>query len=158
MVTVDNVIFAVGQKPEGTASMGLELTHGPYIQANEKLETSMEGVYAAGDVVTGTKSVIAAIAAERTAAEEMDKYLGGNGDISEKLVDEETPNPYIGQIEGFGDLERVNPEMADAAKRVSGFDLVEQPFTCEQAQCEAGRCLQCDLRLNITKPKLWMDY
>ena len=157
-VPVDNVIFAVGQKPEGTASMGLELTHGPYIQANEKLETSMEGVYAAGDVVTGTKSVIAAIAAGRTAAEEMDKYLGGNGDISEKLVDEETPNPYIGQIEGFGDLERVNPEMADAAKRVSGFDLVEQPFTCEQAQCEAGRCLQCDLRLNITKPKLWMDY
>ncbi len=157
-VPVDNVIFAVGQKPEGTASMGLELTHGPYIRANEKLETSMEGVYAAGDVVTGTKSVIAAIAAGRTAAEEMDKYLGGNGDISEKLLDEEIPDPYIGQVEGFGDLERVSPQMAGADKRISGFDLVEQPFTCEQAQCEAGRCLQCDLRLNITKPKLWMDY
>ena len=157
-VPVDNVIFAVGQKPEGTASMGLELTHGPYIQANEKLETSMEGVYAAGDVVTGTKSVIAAIAAGRTAAEEMDKYLGGNGDISETLVDEETAEPYIGRVEGFAGLTRVVPKMLDASRRVQDFSLVEEPFTCEEAQCEAGRCLQCDLRLQITKPKLWNEY
>ena len=157
-VPVDNVIFAVGQKPEGTASMGLELTHGPYIQANEKLETSMEGVYAAGDVVTGTKSVIAAIAAGRRAAEEMDKYLGGNGDISETLVDEETAEPYIGRVEGFAGLTRVVPKMLDASRRVQDFSLVEEPFTCEEAQCEAGRCLQCDLRLQITKPKLWNEY
>lgn len=155
---VDHVIFAVGQKPEGTADMGLELTHGPYIQANEKLETSMEGVYAAGDVVTGTKSVIAAIAAGRHAAEEMDKYLGGNGDISETLVDEEIPKPYIGHVDGFAELERVKPEIAEVGERIMGFSLAEQPFTCEQAQCEAQRCLQCDLRLNLTKPKLWNEY
>ena len=158
IVEVDNVIFAVGQKPEGTQTMGLELTHGPYIMTNDKLETSMEGVFAAGDVVTGTKSVIAAIAAGRTAAEEMDKYFGGNGDITEILVEEETPNPYIGSVEGFGDLKRVEPVIVDAEKRKTNFDLVEQPFTCEQAQCEAGRCLQCDLRLNLTQPKLWNEY
>jgi len=158
VVAVDNVIFAVGQKPEGTLEMGLALTHGPYIQANDKLETSMEGVYAAGDVVTGTKSVIAAIAAGRQAAEEIDKYLGGNGDISEKLLDEEIPNPYIGHIDGFGDQKRVEPQMAEAAERIKDFRLAEQPFTCEEARCEAGRCLQCDLRLNLTKPKLWTEY
>lgn len=63
IIPVDNVIFAVGQKPEGTEKMGLELIHGPYIKANDRLETSMEGVFAAGDVVTGTKSVIEAIVA-----------------------------------------------------------------------------------------------
>ena len=118
----------------------------------------MEGVYAAGDVVTGTKSVIAAIAAGRRAAEEMDKYLGGNGDISETLVDEETAEPYIGRVEGFAGLTRVVPKMLDASRRVQDFSLVEEPFTCEEAQCEAGRCLQCDLRLQITKPKLWNEY
>lgn len=158
IVAVDNVIFAVGQKPEGTDQMGLELTHGPYIQANDKLETSMPGVYAAGDVVTGTKSVIAAIAAGRKAAEEMDKYLGGDGDISETLVDAETPNPYIGHVDGFAQLPRLSPELAAAEMRKENFDPIEPAFTCDQASCEAARCLQCDLRLNLTRPKLWNEY
>ncbi len=138
--------------------MELELTHGPYIRADENLRTSMEGVFAAGDVVTGTKSVIAAIAAGRRAAEQMDLYLGGDGDISEKLLEDETPSPYIGQAEGFAGLDRVEPGIKTAAERTKDFALVEQPFTCEQAQCEAGRCLQCDLRLQLHRPKLWNEY
>lgn len=158
VIPVDNVIFAVGQKPEGTAQMGLDLTHGPYIQADENLKTSMEGVFAAGDVVTGTKSVIAAIAAGRKAAEQMDLYLGGDGDISEKLLEDEAASPYIGQVEGFAGLDRVEPTVKAAAERTKDFALVEQPLTCEQAQCEAGRCLQCDLRLGLSRPKLWNEY
>lgn len=132
--------------------------NGPYIKANDRLETSMEGVFAAGDVVTGTKSVIEAIAAGRLVAEQMDKYLGGTGDISEKLVEEEVPSPYIGRVENFAGSNRVEPEMTDVEKRVEGFEIVEKSFTCDQAQCEAGRCLQCDLRLNLTQPKLWNEY
>lgn len=158
VVSVDNVIFAVGQKPEGTDQMELALTHGPYIQADEDLKTSMEGVFAAGDVVTGTKSVIAAVAAGRKAAEQMDLYLGGDGDISEKLLEDEIPSAYIGQAEGFAQRKRVEPAVREAAKRIEDFSLVEQPFTCEQAQCEAGRCLQCDLRLRLSRPKLWNEY
>lgn len=158
IIPVDHVIFAVGQKPEGTEEMGLDLTHGPYISVDENLKTSMDGVYASGDVVTGTKSVIAAIAAGRQAAEEIDKYLGGDGDISEELLDFEAPAQHIGQIENFAGLKRVQPQMAEPGTRKEGFDLVEQPFTCEEAKCEAGRCLQCDLRLTLTKPKLWNEY
>ena len=76
VIPVEYVIFAVGQKPEDTEQMGLALTHGPYILADENQRTSQEGVYAAGDAVTGTKSVIEAIAAGRRAAEQMDLYLG----------------------------------------------------------------------------------
>lgn len=158
VIPVDNVIFAVGQKPEGTDQMELDLTHGPYIQADENLRTSMEGVFAAGDVVTGTKSVIAAIVAGRKAAEQMDLYLGGDGDISEKLLEDEAVSPYIGQAEGFAGLERIEPKIKSAAERTKDFTLVEQPFTCEQAQCEASRCLQCDLRLQISRPRLWNEY
>lgn len=157
-VRADMVIFAVGQKPEGTEAMEVQLTHGPYIQTNEKSETSIAGVYAAGDVVTGTKSVIAAIAAGRKVAEEMDKYMGGNGDISEQLLDSEIPKPYIGPLEGFADIARNDPPLTAATARSSGFEPVEQPFSCEQARCEAERCLQCDLRLNLSKPKLWNEY
>lgn len=157
VIEVDNVIFAVGQKPMGTDKMNLDLTHGPYIAANNA-HTSMEGVFASGDVVTGTRSVIQAIVGGREAAEQMDIYLGGNGDISEQLVARTTPNPCIGQVEGFADLARVNPDMISLDERCAGFTPVEKPLTCDQAKCEAGRCLQCDLRLNISNVKLWNEY
>ena len=157
VIEVDNVIFAVGQKPSGTDKMNLDLTHGPYIAANNA-HTSMEGVFASGDVVTGTRSVIQAIVGGREAAEQMDIYLGGNGDISEQLVERTTPNPCIGQVEGFADLARVNPDMISLEERCAGFIPIEKPLTCDQAKCEAGRCLQCDLRLNISNVKLWNEY
>lgn len=157
VIEVDNVIFAVGQKPMGTDTMNLDLTHGPYIAANNA-HTSMEGVFASGDVVTGTRSVIQAIVGGREATEQMDIYLGGNGDISEQLVERTTPNPCIGQVEGFADLARVNPDMISLEERCAGFTPVEKPLTCDQAKCEAGRCLQCDLRLNISNVKLWNEY
>lgn len=157
VIEVDNVIFAVGQKPMGTDTMNLDLTHGPYIAVNNA-HTSMEGVFASGDVVTGTRSVIQAIVGGREAAEQMDIYLGGNGDISEQLVERTTPNPCIGQVEGFADLARVNPDMISLEERCAGFTPVEKPLTCDQAKCEAGRCLQCDLRLNISNVKLWNEY
>lgn len=157
VIEVDNVIFAVGQKPSGTDKMNLDLTHGPYIAANNA-HTSMEGVFASGDVVTGTRSVIQAIVGGREAAEQMDIYLGGNGDISEQLVERTTPNPCIGQVEGFADLARVNPDILSVNERCKGFVPIEKLFTCDQAKCEAGRCLQCDLRLNISNVKLWNEY
>lgn len=158
VIPVDHVIFAVGQKPEGTGEMGLELTHGAYILTDENLRTSINGVYAAGDVVTGTQSVIAAIAAGRRAAEQIDLYLGGDGDISERLLDQEDPAPYMGRMEGFAEQKRVKPQTTLPDQRTRSFTPVEQPLTCEQAMCEAGRCLQCDLRLQLNKPKLWNEY
>ena len=32
------------------------------------------------------------------------------------------------------------------------------PTSKEVAMCEASRCLQCDLRLNLKAPKLWNEY
>lgn len=158
IIPVNNVIFAVGQKPEGTDKFEVELTHGLYIAVNDKMETGIKGIYAAGDVVTGTKSVIEAIAAGRKVAKEIDMFLGGDGDISETLLDKEGHNPYIGRREGFAQETRICPSMLDGEKRKCGFDLVEMPFSKEEAVCEASRCLQCDLRLDLTKPKLWNEY
>ena len=113
VIPVDNVIFAVGQKPLGTDVMDLDLANNVYIKTNDKLETSVKGIYAAGDVVTGTKSVIEAIAAGRKSAEEIDKYLGGDGDIFEQLVEVQTPNPYIDSVLNFL-LSRNSPEIMEA--------------------------------------------
>lgn len=158
VIPVDYVIFAVGQKPEGTESLGLELTHGPYILTDTDLRTSIKGVFAAGDAVTGTKSVIDAIAAGRRAAEQMDLYLGGDGNISENLLDKEVLPAYIGRKEHFAEQKRQEPQIELPSCRTRDFTPVEAPFTCQEAVCEAGRCLQCDLRLQLTRPKLWNEY
>ncbi|WP_321971944.1 FAD-dependent oxidoreductase [Paratractidigestivibacter sp.] len=157
-IDVDRVIFAVGQKPEGTADMGFELTHGPYIVADAEGKTSVEGVWAAGDCVTGTKSVIAAIEAGRECASAIDRFLGGDGDIDAALIDFEAPSQFIGKVpEGFYG-EAVQPQFVPAPERSGNFNTFECPFTEEEATCEASRCLQCDLRLTLTTPRLWNEY
>ena len=154
----DHVVFAVGQKPEGTAEMGLELTHGPYVSTDAALRASVEGVWAAGDCVTGTKSVIAAIEQGRIAASSIDEYLGGDGDISGELTDHPEPLPLLGKVpEGYYDG-RVEPTLVPGAERAKSFEPFECPFTEDEARCEASRCLQCDLRLELHTPRLWNEY
>jgi NADPH-dependent glutamate synthase beta subunit-like oxidoreductase len=47
----------------------------------ETLAVSREGVFAAGETITGPKSVIHAVGSGRKAAISIDKYLGGNGKL-----------------------------------------------------------------------------
>lgn len=154
----DYVIFGVGQRPEDTADMGLELTHGPYIAADDDLRTSVEGIFAAGDVVTGTKSVIAAIAQGRVAASSIDRYLGGDGDISAELLDPEEPSPDLGKAPAEFYTKATQPRFTPGEERKATFEPFECPFTEDEASCEASRCLKCDLRLKITRPRLWNEY
>lgn len=157
-IPCDRVIFAVGQKPEDTPGMGLELTHGPYIVADADGATSAEGVWAAGDCVTGTKSVIAAIEAGRVCAIAIDRALGGNGDISEVLVDDEPPCQHIGPAPAGFYGGAVKPGIAPASEREHTFEPFECPFSEDEAEREASRCLQCDLRLSLHTPRLWNEY
>ena len=161
-VPCDVVVYASGQKTNLTADFGLELNRPGYPVDPETgksgLKTSLEGVYTAGDVVTGTKSVINAIAAGRDAAAEIDKVLGGDGDIEEKLVDVPAPDPYIGRIEGYADLPRQCADITPCDERKCSFVKVDNNFTEEQAKAEAARCLKCPLRLQIHRNKLWTEY
>ena len=121
-------------------------------------KTSVDGVFTAGDVVTGTKAVIDAIAGGRSAAELIDAYLGGNGNIEEHLVDVPPADPHIGKIEGFAALDRVKPDILPCEKRRDSFDRVDSSFTEEAAQAEAARCLKCPLRCQLDREQMWTAY
>lgn len=160
-IEADTVIFAVGQRPDITEEAGLELGRGNSIAVKDIEKdkmTSVEGIFAAGDVIYGTKSVIMAIESGREAAIQIDRYLGGDGDISETLAPEQNADPYIGQEEGFGYLDRKQPQVDSPEERQDNFRLFDHGI-CDSDICrEAGRCLQCDLRLQISRPRLWGDY
>ena len=118
----------------------------------------MEGIFACGDVTYGTKSVVLAVADGRKAAESIDKYLGGNGDISEVLAPVEEHDPLIGKAEGFGYEKRRQPQILSTEERKDNFKMVDHGICDEEICGEASRCLQCDLRMDITKSKIWSEY
>ncbi len=153
----DTIIFAVGQHPDVDESFGLELERGRIV-VRDGHSTSVEGVFAAGDAVTGTRSVIAAIAEARQTVSEIDKYLGGDGNIEENLAPEQIANPRIGKNMDLTKIHRHEPEVTDIETRKSNFEPMDLGFGCDSANCESGRCLQCDLRTNISPQKFWTDY
>ncbi|WP_026890006.1 FAD-dependent oxidoreductase [Lacrimispora aerotolerans] len=158
-IQADTVIFAVGQRPELRKENGLPLTPGGYIEVDEKtLRTGIDGIFAAGDVIYGTRSVIEAIASGRKAAASIDRYLGGDGDISEILAPVTEREDFIGKIEGFGDKTRAKEQIVSADERVSSFQPYHGGICGEDICKEANRCLQCDLRLKITPPRLWGSF
>jgi NADPH-dependent glutamate synthase beta subunit-like oxidoreductase/ferredoxin/Pyruvate/2-oxoacid:ferredoxin oxidoreductase delta subunit len=158
-IDADTVIFAVGQRPDITGEAGLELGRGNCIVVDDSTKsTKTDGIFAAGDAIYGTKSVVMAVQSGREAASAIDLYLGGDGDITEVLAPVETPDPYIGQCAGFGYIERVTSKVISAESRQDNFDLVDHGSGESDICKEAGRCLQCDLRLQIAAPRTWKDY
>jgi len=76
---VDAVVIAIGQGPNPlvpTTTPGLETTKWGNIIADEETgETSLKGVYAGGDIVTGAATVILAMGAGRKSAAAISEYL-----------------------------------------------------------------------------------
>jgi glutamate synthase (NADPH/NADH) small chain len=74
----DTVIVAVGRTPNPIiqrTTEGLVVTKWGTIVADENGKTSLEGVYAGGDIVTGEATVISAMGAGKKAAKAMHEYL-----------------------------------------------------------------------------------
>lgn len=160
LIPANIIIFATGQRVDLDENFGLEMNRFGYPVCDpETLKTSVEGIFAAGDVITGTKFVIDAITGGRRAASLIDRYLGGDGEIDETLVERVPAVHNIGRIDGFAVQKRAEPEIPCAADRLKNeWDKVDLNFEESQAGCEAGRCLQCDLRVPITKVKIWTAY
>ena len=159
VLDADMVIFAIGQRPEIPEGFGLNTVAGNLIEVDEfTFSTSREGVFAAGDTVSGTSSVIKAIASGRKAAVALDMFLGGGGNIDEKLAPEQELKTAIGKIEGFAALLRCEDKMVAPAERIKNFNGVVAKTDENVVECEAKRCLQCDLRLKITPIKFWSSY
>lgn len=159
ILPADTVIFAIGQRPEIPAQYGLPTGRGNTICVDpDTLATDREGIFAAGDSVTGTASVIKAIAGGRKAAIAIDKYLGGSGSIDEELTPFEVPEACLGRGKGFAYQQRCVMSTLPVDQRLSNFAAVTHGYDEEAAIEESQRCLQCDLRLKIAAVKFWADY
>jgi formate dehydrogenase beta subunit len=159
IMEADTVIFAVGQYPDIPEKFDLDKTERNFIELDSyTFETSREGVFAAGDAVTGTSSVIQAVASGRKAAVAIDRFLGGDGRIDENFVPVSEPQRFFGPAEGFAAMTRKDETCVLPEKRLLSFCKVVNDMDVETAEYESNRCLQCDTRLNITPVKFWSNY
>lgn len=78
ILDIDTVIVAIGQTPNpllGKAESRIKVNHQGTIFVDENLMTSIPGVFAGGDIVTGADTVIAAMGAGKKAAAAINNYL-----------------------------------------------------------------------------------
>lgn len=78
LIPADSIMIAISQVPQDrivTHEKELKLNEKGNLATDEKGETSLPGVFASGDVVTGAKTVVAAVAVSKQIAEDMDKYM-----------------------------------------------------------------------------------
>lgn len=88
LLECDCVIMSIGTSPNPlikSTTQGLEVNRRGGIVVEESTgKTSLNGVYAGGDAVTGAATVILAMGAGKTAAKAIDGYLSGTPDTAER--------------------------------------------------------------------------
>ncbi len=85
IVDVDTVVIAVGTVPNpliASSTPQLKSTKWGTLVVDERGRTTMEGVWAGGDITSGGATVISAMGAGKTAAADMDLWLKKDGEWS----------------------------------------------------------------------------
>jgi len=78
LIPLETIVVAIGQVPNPlipSYTPGLKIGEKGNIIADERGATSIEGVFAGGDIVTGAATVIEAMGAGRRSAKAMDEYV-----------------------------------------------------------------------------------
>lgn len=72
---LDSIIIAVSQQAKEYSQEGLDFNQWRLLEVDENGQTSMEGFFAAGDIVSGAKTVVEAVNNSKIVAENIHKYI-----------------------------------------------------------------------------------
>ncbi len=111
------------------------------------METSIPGVFAGGDIVTGPLTAITAIAQGKKAALSIINFLetgsAGKQNGNYVSVKENIAKVLDREFGSFNKLTRAKMEELAILDRVCNFKEVELGISEQQSICETGRCLEC---------------
>lgn len=144
----DTILVAIGEEPDPSIlpeGAGIETSAWAGIAADPRtLATGRRGVFAGGDVVSGPKTIIDAVAAGRRAAAAIHEYLSGSkhgeADIF-ATVRYPTP-PEKSLTLDLAPAPRARAELP--IFEPGSFRANQAGFTPEVARREASRCFRCD--------------
>ena len=155
VVPCDIVIYAISQRPDNTLLKDkFETARNRVAVDKNTLATSVPGVFAGGDAVTGTTWVVDAIDAGHRAARAIEAFLKEEATkawppvvpVLERLP-EATIEPEEKErlLEIYSPASRFEPPKRDAAERKHDFKEVEAALSEEDVVEAAKRCLECGI-------------
>lgn len=146
-IPVDTVITALGQATQISFTGGIGIS----LAKNETIEidpvtgaTSIQGVFAGGDVVTGPAYVVDAIAGGKKAARSISKHLRGEPVIADTVEGkpEQLSEAELTELAGrINKAERIHMPEEPVDKRITDFREVSLGYRPDEAMKEASRCL-----------------
>ena len=148
-VKADKIVFAIGQSIEWGKlldGMKVEFWHGNYPVADKfTYQTAEEDIFVGGDVYTGPKFVIDAIAAGHEAAESLHRFVRPKAHMTigrnkRAYTPLDTDDISVPDYDHAGRQEAGMDESED--HRTSYRDL-HKTLTAEQVKIETSRCLSC---------------
>ena len=147
-IEVDSVIAAVGQAIDwGTLDVGALVTgkKGNAVADAVTYQTAQKDIFVGGDVYTGPKFAIDAIAAGREGAESLHRFVnnGQSLTVGRNLREfyELNKDDLVFGVDSF-DRPARQPILHDT-KKARSFEHDRLTFTEEQVRTEASRCLGC---------------
>ncbi|MCX6170357.1 MAG: molybdopterin-dependent oxidoreductase [Ignavibacteriales bacterium] len=151
IIDCDFIIGAIGQKVD-TSFIDLDKNcalekWGTVTINQETFETTIPGVFAGGDVVTGPLTAISSIAQGKKAAQSIMSYLEtGKAKVSKgKFVSFKNRFGELSERE-FAHIKKIAREKLtelNVTDRIRTFDEVESGISESQSFNECGRCLEC---------------
>lgn len=146
VMNTNMVIPAIGQKPDLLGMTGkdkLEISDWGTIEADPvSYMTNVEGVFAAGDCVTGPAILIDALDAGNKVARSIDCYLRGES-LSEEVSFEGIDLKKRGEPGFRASKAAEKVDLMDVSERAGSFAEVEGGYDVSEAMYEAERCLRC---------------
>ncbi|MBU1566604.1 MAG: FAD-dependent oxidoreductase [Proteobacteria bacterium] len=168
-IPADAIISAIGQRVEQhwfKSMPDLTWTHRDTIRVNTiTMETSLPGIFAAGDAVTGPATVIEAIGGGKRAATAMGRYLTGIPQPKLPPVPVRHQRVPCFDVPAHTKMALKRPEMPllGIDRRRTTFQQVELGYSENQTREEARRCLRCDICrrcgkcVTVCKEKMGVD-
>ena len=146
-IDIDQVILAIGQRSDLSfldSKISLNTNRGFIVVDRETQATNLPGIFAGGDITTGSASVIEAIAAGRKAAASLDIYFKGKKTRNGKKGIGSAGIALKFNTASLQQTSRViNPELsiAERMKRLEAEDIGTLDLTA--VLDEANRCFNC---------------
>ena len=139
-IECDVIIGAIGQVVDSApfAAQGVPTRRNNIQSGSDTAIREADGVFSGGDCASGPSTVIRAVEAGKTAAANIDAYLGFNHRLPRTV---EIPAAASASPGPWG---RVNLSERPATERRDDFDLMELNMTRQEAAQECSRCLRCD--------------
>jgi NADPH-dependent glutamate synthase beta subunit-like oxidoreductase/formate hydrogenlyase subunit 6/NADH:ubiquinone oxidoreductase subunit I len=148
-VKCDIIIPAYGQKPDEAVlppESGVKWSKRQTIETDPfNFMTARKGVFAGGDCQLGAATIIEGVGQGKLAARAIDAYLRDE-DMTRvsRTLEAQERKPDLFDIVPYKPVEpKVKMPMLPYEDRKRNFRIIEMGYTQEQAEREAGRCLQC---------------